>query len=553
MKRVFSILLCVLILWGLAVPVAAEGSAQMRLTSSSATLYPGDSFAVTVTLTNDQPVGRGGIVLSYNTAVFELVGGSCNVSGAALAEVSAGRNGGVFALAENRVVSGTIFTIQMRVKSDAPIGTYTISGTASMDVACAVSGTSVTVACKHTYGAYAEAGSNHIRVCSACGYEEVSGHSWNSGTVIQSATCKDSGTVSYTCTDCGAVATETVAPNGNHRYSGWVYSDESGHLGTCTVCGKTTLSAHDWTFKEVTQEATCIATGTQTLVCSTCGGETTEEIPLADHNYGTLEPVDGQLHRHVCPDCGHEEVLEHVFSGQYAHDEQGHGLICDGCGFTQELQEHIPGPEATADASQDCTVCGRMLKAALNHLHTYAEVWSADENGHWYTCQYCENRSGQQFHSYESACDDTCDICGYIRVPPHDYSDVLRSDATGHYYPCRGCGGQKDFGPHTPGPAASISTAQTCTACGYELAPRLAHDHEYTAEDGKHYHTCLCGETTTAVDEAECGICGADPQKQLERFPWWILCIIEGILLAAAAVLLLRQNVRKQVKTDGVA
>ena len=547
MKRIISVLLCVLILAGLAVPVAAAGSAQMRLNSSPATVYPGDTFTVTVTLANDQPVGRGGIVLSYNTAAFELVGGSCNVSGATLAEVSVGRNGGVFALAENRVVSGIVFIIQMRVRSDAPLGTYTISGTASMDVACSVSGTSVTVACKHTYGAYAESGNNHIRLCSTCGYQEVSGHSWNSGTVIQSATCKDSGTRSYTCNDCGATATETISPNGNHLYSSWTYSDESGHLGTCTVCGKTTLSAHDWTFKEVTQEATCITAGTQTLVCSTCGGETTEEIPLADHSYGALEPVDGQLHRHVCGDCGFEEILEHLFNDQYTHDEQGHALICDGCGFAQESMEHIPGPEATADTSQDCTVCGRMLKAALNHLHVYSEAWSADDNGHWHTCQYCENRSDQQFHSYESACDDTCDICGYIRVPPHDYSDVLTCDATGHYYPCRSCDEKKNFAAHTPGAAASISAAQGCTVCGYELAPRIAHDHEYTVEDGKHYHTCICGETTAAVDEAECEICRADLQKQLERFPWWIVCIIEGLLLVAAVILLFA---RKKEKTE---
>lgn len=137
MKRIFMILLCVLLLCSMALPVFAAGSAKMSLSVSSKTLYRGDSFTITVKLTNDQAVGRGGIVLKYDSNVFEFVGGSCSVSGATLAEVSAGRNGGVFALAENRVVSGNIFTINMKVKSNAAFGTYSISGTASMDIPAA--------------------------------------------------------------------------------------------------------------------------------------------------------------------------------------------------------------------------------------------------------------------------------------------------------------------------------------------------------------------------------------------------------------------------------
>lgn len=542
MKRILSVFVCVLLLAALAVPVAAEGSAHMGLSASSGTLYRGDTFTVTVTLNNDQVIGRGGIVLSFDSGVFEITGGSCSVSGATLAEVSAGRKGGVFALAEDRVVSGTIFTIQMRVKNDAPFGRYTISGTASMEISCSVSGTTVTVACNHNYGAYQKGDGNHSRVCSVCGYEEVTAHNWDSGKVTVSATCNSSGEELFTCRDCGTTKTETIPPNDDHRFSDWEYSNEQTHWSTCDVCGETMFYYHYWEFKEVTREATCISIGQQTLVCATCGGETTEELPLTDHHYGEFESVDEQSHRHVCVDCGTGEDFAHTFSDQYIHDGHGHSLICDDCGFAQAAQEHVPGPEATANTSQDCAVCGRMLKAALNHVHTYLTEWTKDESGHWYTCEYCENRSQQAFHSFDNGCDDTCDICGYVRVPTHDYSDVLISEETGHYYHCRVCGAQKEFAAHVPGPAATIHTTQTCTACGYELAPKLAHDHTYAVEDGVHCHVCACGEIMPVGEETDCEICAADPAKQFEHFPWWIVCIAEAVLLVGMAVLLVMKK-----------
>ncbi len=539
MKRVLSFAVCLLLLCAMASPVAAAGSAHMSLSSSSGTLYRGDSFTVSVYLTNDQAVGRGGIVMSYDSSVFEFVGGSCNVSGATLAEVSAGRNGGVFALEDDRVVSGTIFTINMRVKSNAAFGTYTISGTASMEISCSVSGTSVTVACAHNYGGYTTVdGSSHKRTCSICQGDEVTAHSWDGGSVVQAANCKDSGTMRYTCTACGETKTGTISPNDSHQYRNWTYVDETGHRGACAVCGKTVSAAHTWEFVEETKAATCTTTGTQTVRCVTCGQEKSEEIPVTDHNYGDFETVDEATHSHTCNDCGHRETLEHSYTDQYGHDAHGHYLICDDCGQRQELQDHVPGPEATGNDPQLCTVCGRMLKAALNHVHSYLPEWTVDQHGHWYNCEFCEDRSEQAFHSFDSVCDDTCDICGYVRVPAHDFSDILISDETGHYYPCHGCGEKKEFSAHTPGPAASISAAQTCTVCGYEMAPRIAHDHQYTVENGTHHHVCECGETTPDVDEKDCEICGADARVQFERFPWWIVCIVEAVLLIAAIVAL---------------
>ena len=546
MKKLLSIMmLCILLLCALALPVAAAGSASMSLSPSSGTLHRGDSFTVTVTLSNTQSVGRGALVLSYDASVFEFVGGSCNVSGTTLAEVSASKNGGIFALEKDKVVSGTIFTINMKVKSTAAFGTYTLSGTASMEIPCSVSGTSVTVACKHTFGAYSKVNdTTHQRTCSICKHVETTDHKWDAGTVIQPATCKDPGTKKLTCTDCGANKNVEIPVNSDHKYSDWKYLDETGHRGTCTVCGDTIGVAHKWELVKVTKEATCTAKGTQIVKCPTCDHEATHEIPVADHKYGKFEKVDDKTHRHTCSVCNHTETANHAFTDQYGHDANGHYLICNDCGIGQTPQNHVPGPAATDDTPQLCTVCKRVLQAALNHVHSYLTKWASDANGHWHACEFCEDRKDQQPHSYENACDDSCNTCGYIREPVHNFSDKLASDASGHYYPCLSCDAKKDSAAHIPGSEATISSAQTCTVCNYELAPRLSHAHQFTAESGMHYHTCACGETSEAAYNDSCPICAADPMKRLDNIPWPILCLLETVLLAVAVVILLLRRRR---------
>ena len=76
MKRIVAILLCLILMGTLALSASAAGSAHMSISSSASTVYRGDSFTLTVSLSNDQPVSNGGIVLSYDSSVFELTGGS---------------------------------------------------------------------------------------------------------------------------------------------------------------------------------------------------------------------------------------------------------------------------------------------------------------------------------------------------------------------------------------------------------------------------------------------------------------------------------------------
>ena len=526
MKKLITIGLCVLLLSALTLTVSA--AAYMGLTVSQTTLYPGDEFTISVNLSNSEPVGRGGIVLNFNASAFEILGGSCNVSGATLGEVSPSRNGGVFALAENRVVSGTIFTIRMRVRDNAPLGSYTISGTASMDVACSAGSVSVSVNCAHNYDTLTPMDRySHRRACSLCGNVQVADHSWNGGTVTKAATCVSTGAATYTCTGCGYSKEEVIPKNQNHVYGQWNRVDGNNHSGACTLCGQQATVPHTWDEGNVIEAASCTKTGWKDQTCTGCGETARVQIPVQPHAYSGFQVVSDTNHTHRCAVCGAEEVQAHSFTGSYRHNINEHYRLCDDCGYQSAGHPHTPGAEATDTTPQLCSDCGRVLRPAGNHVHNFQDTWSADHQTHYYACDGCNEQSGLQLHWFADDCDESCDICGYERVAPHDFDDDLTGDGAGHYYPCRNCGEKGEYTPHVPGEIASIAAAQTCTACGWEITPRLEHEHDYSFE---HQHLCACGETAPMEANGDCVYC-----KQ--TFPWWILCIAEALAIAALLII----------------
>ena len=83
-------------------------------------------------------------------------------------------------------------------------------------------------------------------------------HAWDSGTVTKEATCKEEGSVTYTCENCGE--TETVS---------------------------TKKTKHDYR-EEQRKNATCTENGYSISVCQTCNDKKKEEIPATGHVKRTL-------------------------------------------------------------------------------------------------------------------------------------------------------------------------------------------------------------------------------------------------------------------------
>lgn len=176
-----------------------------------------------------------------------------------------------------------------------------------------------------------------------------------------------------------------------------------------------------------------------------------------------------------------EFTIKHVhsFGTDYTYDEDNHWNVC-ACGAIGNVSAHTPGPVATEDSAQTCTVCGYEIAPALGHQHSFGTTYSSDVNNHWNT-----------------------------------YA----------------CGATGNVSAHVPGPAATEDSAQTCTVCGYEIAPRLEHVHSYgitySSDANNHWNTCDCGEkgnvnahdfewvvdkpateSAAGSKHEECGICG---------------------------------------------
>ena len=174
------------------------------------------------------------------------------------------------------------------------------------------------------------------------------------------------------------------------------------------------------------------------------------------------------------------------------------------------------------------------------HTHTYSTEWSTDDANHWHECT-CGDKKDLAAHT-DANKDHNCDVCGkkmsdhtggtatckdkatcsicgqkYGELAAHNYKTTWSSDETNHWHECSVCGDKKDVAAHTPGAAATETTPQTCTACGYVIKEATGHVHSYTEKNtdakylksaatctakAEYYYSCSCGEKGTETFES---------------------------------------------------
>ncbi len=371
----------------------------------------------------------------------------------------------------------------------------------------------------HTYGSWAKVDNNtHARTCTACPAQETADHTWNAGAVTKPATCKEEGIKTFTCTTCHAVKTEKIEKTEDHNFGAWTGVDNNSHGHTCAVCGRKETKDHTWNNGAVTKPATCKDEGVKTFTCTACHAVKTEKIEKLDtHKFGSWTKVDANTHTRVCSVCDQKETGDHGYSSRWSSNSREHWHECSVCKDKKDVTSHTPGPQATEQKPQTCTVCKYIIKPALEHRHDYADTYTTDETGHWYDCPGCEEQGSYEAHDFENACDPDCSVCGFKRETSHDIAQTWSSDGSSHWYECINCGLKESAEAHIPGAEATEAAPQTCTVCGYELAPALTPDPT---------------ETEAAPEDTDgTAVTPADGEKD---FPWiWVV-----ILGAAATVVL---------------
>ncbi|MCI8598172.1 MAG: hypothetical protein HFJ10_07010 [Lachnospiraceae bacterium] len=386
--------------------------------------------------------------------------------------------------------------------------------------------------CEHEYGSqYDSDGENHWKVCTKCGAADVNskeahtfGDDWIS----------DEKTHHHACTVClfvkdSAAHTETTADNAVAS----TCTQKGKEADTiCSVCSylikegeETPLAAH--TPGEAVREnevaATCTVVGSydEVIKCTVCNetiSTTPKTIPAKGHNPGTEWTGDETSHWKECQDCG-------LKFNETAHTENS-GTV-------------TTRPTETAEGvrTYSCTVCGRELRTETipmleeGHKHAYT-IQNSDETHHWKECVCGESDdTSKSEHTLatreEIITEATCgkegskDVITYCsdcnreigrsteaipKTEAHTESADFSKDASNHWKTCTVCGEALRTESHTAGPAATETSAQTCTICGYEIAPMLTHTHTFdtawSKDDSYHWHKATCSHTEEVSGKA---------------------------------------------------
>ncbi|MBQ7088976.1 MAG: dockerin type I repeat-containing protein [Clostridia bacterium] len=261
------------------------------------------------------------------------------------------------------------------------------------------------------------------------------------------------------------------------------------------------------TYTEEVEEipSTCIEQGrsgyTRCADCKLLLSGSKESLPLADHTYDNACDAD-------CNVCGQKREVG-------AHDYHTVTVVpdCENSGYTVHT----------------CTVCGHSYAdgrvEALGHTYRVTEDVAPTcvaDGRKVYGCAACgdsytETVPATGRHVYDFACDEICNVCGYVRSDAHFYTFMGRVEPTcgedgSDGYKCWECGAVRyDVIPATGKHIFSGVCDADCNVCGYDRGPVASHSYELTASvertcvtDGTKTYTCQhCGDSYTEVIPAE--------------------------------------------------
>ena len=221
-------------------------------------------------------------------------------------------------------------------------------------------------------------------------------HSYTS-TVTKASTCASEGVMTYRCS-CGNSYTETIGKTA-HSFGSYTYNNDATELadGTetavCSVCGERstrtaagTKLAHVHSYTEtITTPPACTTDGVKMFSCS-CGSSYTEAIPAAGHQFGdytynndATTSADGTKTRY-CLVCGETETVTAEGTKKSLpswYDEHSEPLNTTTGGFSDGSLEayFVAGQFSWTDASLGCWDFG--YSSNIDTIGEFAEGWVA--------------------------------------------------------------------------------------------------------------------------------------------------------------------------------
>ncbi|MDE7087007.1 MAG: hypothetical protein K2O67_02320, partial [Clostridia bacterium] len=231
----------------------------------------------------------------------------------------------------------------------------------------------------------------------------------------------------------------------------------------------------------------------------------------------------------------------HAYSDEWITNATNHWHVCgNNCGIKGSDGSHSGGT-ATCQQKATCEVCGQTYGSLGDHdlEHHDGKTPTCTEKG-WNaydTCKLCDyttySEIGAKGHTPSAWKEDKaatcteagsrhkeCTVCNTtletgtidkIAHSPGDWKEDKAPTCTAKgtkHKECTVCHATLESGTidklaHTPGDAATCTTAQTCTVCGTEIAPKLGHKYE-AVEGGGKPPTC----TEDGNGKVKCSRCG---------------------------------------------
>ena len=190
----------------------------------------------------------------------------------------------------------------------------------------------------------------------------------------------------------------------------------------------------------------------------------------------------------------------------YRYNETAHWYVCknsDLCTVKFNYQNHLGG-NATCTDKGICEACGYEYGEPLGHNKLYfdyvPETCTTDGHLPYYYCDRCDKYFGRETDSLDTELN-----VFIIPATGHRYLTSWTFDSDSHWHKCAVCGSADTIVPHVSSGEATETAAETCTICGYEIAPMLGHIHANhlmsvyavkptcTKDGNIDYYVCSCG------------------------------------------------------------
>lgn len=428
--------------------------------------YQGDSssnmtISESARISGNTATGNGGGIYFKNKGTLTMNGGS--ITG----NTATGDGGGVYFGGDIFSISGGV-EINSNTKNSANNNVY-LPTNKSITIAGALTGSNpIGVTTEKTPDA-----SNYVRIASGSkNYAAPEKFSYENDSTPVSATSQNNSTADLVVCQ--------------HNWNSTWRSDSYSHWHDCSICkGKGDMAAHTYDQQVKTKayeksSATCLSGTTYYMSC-VCGAKGADTFEIGDkdpdnhsgilnndwksndtnhwkeysccrahaeeaaHSGGTATCQN----KAVCSTCNkpYGDLGSHVPASTWSKDASGHWHACQtpNCNDQLAFAAHTPGPAATEDAPQLCTVCSYELAPALEHTHVWGAWISNGDGTHTRTC------AKDSSHTETNACSGGIATC---------QSSAICSVCNTAY-------GAKDMTNHTGGTEVRGSVEATTSTEGY--------------------------------------------------------------------------------------